>query len=266
MEINRRRKAFESRVVVAADGRNSTIARLRNLLPRIAKERIALQTHIPLPDKFGDRVVLQFRPEGYSGQAPVGEDQLNLCLVSTAQGIAGIRRWAEDFLTSQPDIHGELSRPWSARRSWQDRVRFFLWAMPRESSSHSLEKEFRMRCNRENWRRARARKSFAALTRPRLPNCTRPRMQNFTVVASGSIDLRGLPSCIRRSRQRSSKLHGSSPTFSEPSRRRSSVCHPEVRRRGRTSHKLVVLSPYVGRPTFECEVLRVAQDDRVCAG
>jgi geranylgeranyl reductase family protein len=90
-------KEFESRIVVAADGRNSTIARLRNLLPHIAKERIALQTHIPLPDKFGDRVVLQFRPEGYSGQAPVGEDQLNLCLVSTAQGIAGIRRWAEDF-------------------------------------------------------------------------------------------------------------------------------------------------------------------------
>jgi geranylgeranyl reductase family protein len=90
-------KEFESRVVVAADGRNSTVARLCNLLPRIAKERIALQTHIPLPDKFGDRVVLQFRPEGYSGQAPVGEDQLNLCLVSTAGGLPEIRRWAEDF-------------------------------------------------------------------------------------------------------------------------------------------------------------------------
>jgi flavin-dependent dehydrogenase len=95
-------KAFESRVVVAADGRNSTIARLCNLLPRIAKERIALQTHIPLPDKFGDRVVLQFRLEGYSGQAPVGENQLNLCLVSTAQGIAGIRRWAEGVFNIPP--------------------------------------------------------------------------------------------------------------------------------------------------------------------
>ena len=53
-------RTFESRMVVAADGRNSTIARLCNLLPRGAKERIALQTHLPLPRNFGNRVVLQF--------------------------------------------------------------------------------------------------------------------------------------------------------------------------------------------------------------
>src|SRR5438552_1720642 len=58
-------------IVVAADGRNSTVARLRNLLPRVQRERIALQAHIPLPAGFGNRVVLQFLREGYSGQAPV---------------------------------------------------------------------------------------------------------------------------------------------------------------------------------------------------
>ena len=46
---------------------------------------MALQTHVPLPDGFGDRVVLQFLPEGYSGQAPVGDGLLNLCLVSRAR-------------------------------------------------------------------------------------------------------------------------------------------------------------------------------------
>ncbi|MEY2564679.1 MAG: hypothetical protein QOH88_2872 [Verrucomicrobiota bacterium] len=86
---------FEARTLVAADGRNSTIARLCHLLPRNAKERVALQTHLPLPDDFGNRVVLQFRPEGYSGQAPVGEGQLNLCLVSVPDRIAGMRQWAE---------------------------------------------------------------------------------------------------------------------------------------------------------------------------
>ena len=57
-------ETFRARVLVAADGRNSTIARLRNLLPRPTRERVALQAHIPLPRNFGRRVVLQFLREG----------------------------------------------------------------------------------------------------------------------------------------------------------------------------------------------------------
>lgn len=88
-------ESFEARTLVAADGRNSTIARHCGLLSRSAKDRIALQTHLPLPNEFGNRVVLQFLPEGYSGQAPVGDGQLNLCLVSVPGRIAGLRQWAE---------------------------------------------------------------------------------------------------------------------------------------------------------------------------
>jgi geranylgeranyl reductase family protein len=88
-------RSFRSRALVAADGRNSTVARLCGLLPRSTKERIALQTHLPLPDGFGDRVVLEFRPEGYSGQAPVGGGELNLCLASVPGKIAALRQWAE---------------------------------------------------------------------------------------------------------------------------------------------------------------------------
>lgn len=87
--------AIQARTLVAADGRNSTVARLCGLLPRPAKERVALQAHLPLPPDFGDRVVLEFRPEGYSGQAPVGEGELNLCLVSVPKQIASLRAWAE---------------------------------------------------------------------------------------------------------------------------------------------------------------------------
>jgi len=88
-------QVIESRTLVAADGRNSTVARLCGLLPRPTKERIALQGHLPLPHDFGDRVVLEFRPEGYSGQAPVGGGQLNVCLVSVPKRIASLRAWAE---------------------------------------------------------------------------------------------------------------------------------------------------------------------------
>jgi menaquinone-9 beta-reductase len=87
--------ALEARILVAADGRNSTISRLCNLLPRPARERVALQSHIPLPENFGHRVVLQFLPEGYSGQAPVSERELNLCLVGVPVSISKLRHWAE---------------------------------------------------------------------------------------------------------------------------------------------------------------------------
>src|SRR6185295_5574880 len=86
---------FESRILVAADGRNSTVARLRNLLPHTGRERVALQTHIPLPRNFGERVVLQFLPEGYSGQAPTGNGELNVCLVGNPHSITNLKTWAE---------------------------------------------------------------------------------------------------------------------------------------------------------------------------
>ncbi len=86
---------YAARILVAADGRNSTIARLLGLSPKLQHERVGLQAHIPLPEVFGDRVVLQFRPEGYSGQAPVGNGELNLCLVGKARDIASLRTWAE---------------------------------------------------------------------------------------------------------------------------------------------------------------------------
>lgn len=99
------RETFIARVVVGADGRNSTVARLRNLLPRLERERVSLQAHIPLPADFGNRVVLQFLPEGYSGQAPVNDHELNLCLVGTPPTITSLRSWAErnfSLPTDQP--------------------------------------------------------------------------------------------------------------------------------------------------------------------
>lgn len=96
-------ETFVARILIGADGRNSTVARLRNLLPRPARERVALQAHIPLPRNFGRRIILQFLPEGYSGQAPVNEMQLNLCLVGTPPTISRLRKWAERHFEITPD-------------------------------------------------------------------------------------------------------------------------------------------------------------------
>src|SRR5438552_9268221 len=97
------RDKITAQVLVAADGRNSTVARLRNLLPRVQRERIALQTHIPLPAGFGNRVVLQFLPEGYSGQAPVNDKELNLCLVGKARDAHKLKNWAANEFGVPPD-------------------------------------------------------------------------------------------------------------------------------------------------------------------
>jgi geranylgeranyl reductase family protein len=88
--------ACRAQVLVAADGRNSTVARGCGLLPRIGKERVALQAHIPLPRDFGNKVVLQLLPGGYSGQAPVSETELNLCLVGKPKSIRTLQKWATE--------------------------------------------------------------------------------------------------------------------------------------------------------------------------
>ena len=104
--VTARGENFRARTLIGADGRNSTVARLCNLLPRPARERVALQAHIPLPRNFGRRVVLQFLPEGYSGQAPVNETELNLCLVGAPRTISRLRRWAERYFEITSD------QPW----------------------------------------------------------------------------------------------------------------------------------------------------------
>jgi menaquinone-9 beta-reductase len=85
---------IRARILVAADGRNSTVARLLGILPRLRKDRIALQAHVPLPPTFGNGVVLQLLPEGYSGQVAVNDRELNLCLVGKPKSIRELQAWA----------------------------------------------------------------------------------------------------------------------------------------------------------------------------
>ena len=94
--------ALRARVLVGADGRNSTVARLLGLFPHVTKERVALQAHIPLPRGFGNRVVLQLLPGGYSGQAPVSETELNLCLVGKPKSIRAQQDWATQHFDLAP--------------------------------------------------------------------------------------------------------------------------------------------------------------------
>jgi len=117
---------FAAQTLVGADGRNSTVARLCNWLPRPARERVALQAHIALPAGFGNRVVLQFLPEGYSGQAPVNRDELNLCLVSNPSNMAALRHWAEKQFALQQDHQWHTITPLTRAALVPARKKLFL--------------------------------------------------------------------------------------------------------------------------------------------
>ena len=87
-------QTYSGKSLVAADGRNSTVARLLGLAPALVRDRVALQTHIPLPERFKERIVLRQLEGGYCGIASLGENQLNVCLVSRPEGIPGLKQWA----------------------------------------------------------------------------------------------------------------------------------------------------------------------------
>lgn len=108
-------RIFTSRHLVAADGRNSTVLRLLGLLPALARERVALQAHIPVPAGFGERVGLRFHPGGYCGYSSVGNGELNLCLVGTPGGIPALKQWAGEHFSVSPEQSWRTITPLSRR-------------------------------------------------------------------------------------------------------------------------------------------------------
>ncbi len=103
-----------ARTVVAADGRNSLIARLAGLLPRPSPNgsngtapggfpsRVGLQTHAPsCPPEFAEAGLVQMRwfPGGghaYGGIAPVSDNtELNISLVGAPGRLEDLKAWAQ---------------------------------------------------------------------------------------------------------------------------------------------------------------------------
>ncbi len=116
---------IRARFLVAADGRNSTVARLLGLMPRGEKDRVGLQAHVRIGD-FGKRVVLQFLPGGYSGQAPVDDHELNVCLVGRAASLPALRTWAAQRFDLPPDQAWRTITPLARRAITPARDGLFL--------------------------------------------------------------------------------------------------------------------------------------------
>jgi geranylgeranyl reductase family protein len=83
---------FTARELVAADGRNSTVARLLGLAPAARRGRVALQAHLPTPAGLeGMDIELHLLPDGYCGTAPVSPGITNFCMVATANRIDALK-------------------------------------------------------------------------------------------------------------------------------------------------------------------------------
>ncbi len=76
---------WEARVLVAADGRNSTTARLLGMMPppEAGRDtRVSRQTHFRRHPGSPNHVQLMLSRNGYAGVAPVDAQTVNLCLVA----------------------------------------------------------------------------------------------------------------------------------------------------------------------------------------
>ena len=102
-EIRAGGETFRSSNLVAADGRNSTVARLLGILPPGKRGRAAIQSHLPLVGEFEETIRLQILPFGYAGIAPIGGGRINVCLVSRPNNLDRMRHWADANLGSNTD-------------------------------------------------------------------------------------------------------------------------------------------------------------------
>ncbi|MGB8168212.1 MAG: NAD(P)/FAD-dependent oxidoreductase [Chthoniobacteraceae bacterium] len=94
---------FTAETLVAADGRNSTVARLLGLLPAAHKDRLGLQAHLPAPPEWANKVTMRLLPFGYCGVADVGGGEVNACLVARAQDLDRLKAWAQQHFALPRD-------------------------------------------------------------------------------------------------------------------------------------------------------------------
>ena len=106
---------FRARLLIAADGRNSTIARMLHLLPATKSERIGLQRHVRRRAEFREGVALHFFPGGYCGVAPVADEEMNICLVAKAAQIEAGKAWATRRFGMNDDAPWRTIAPLSRR-------------------------------------------------------------------------------------------------------------------------------------------------------
>jgi len=84
-------RIFAARRLVAADGRNSTVARLLGVAPAARRDRVGLQAHVANAVGVESGIALHLLPEGYCGVAPLADGLTNFCMVATPQRMDALK-------------------------------------------------------------------------------------------------------------------------------------------------------------------------------
>jgi geranylgeranyl reductase family protein len=108
-QISTSKEMVEAQFLIAADGRNSSVARLLNDFPKTITDRVALQTHFSIETE--PHVALEFCEYGYLGLAAVGENMMNLCTVGRPQNMERFRQRVIQRFGLQPDHRWQSITP-----------------------------------------------------------------------------------------------------------------------------------------------------------
>jgi geranylgeranyl reductase family protein len=108
-EVTTNDGTVQARFLVAADGRNSSVARLLGEYPKTRTDRVGLQTHFSAD--AGPHITLQLCPYGYLGLATIGEGLTNLCLVCRPQHAERFRREAAEKFGLTPEHRWQSITP-----------------------------------------------------------------------------------------------------------------------------------------------------------
>jgi len=105
-----RAATLRARVVVAADGLRSMVARRLGLQRRARRpERYALVAHYTGVEGIGDHGEMHVERDGYVGLADIGGGRTSVALVVPKAGIATAHRGAAEFLSRWLDGHPHLA-------------------------------------------------------------------------------------------------------------------------------------------------------------
>jgi geranylgeranyl reductase family protein len=107
-----RRDTLKARLVVAADGLNSRVARWLGLARRGRRRRLALVTHAAGVLEMGDVGEMHVGALGYVGLAPVGRGLTNVALVVDAVRVTrrgSLDAWFEDLLGHFPEVADRMA-------------------------------------------------------------------------------------------------------------------------------------------------------------
>jgi menaquinone-9 beta-reductase len=83
-------RTANGKILIAADGRNSSVARFLHHFPQTRTDRIAYQTHFAA--NWEPHVALELWPQGYIGRQTVDQDTVGVCLVSRPERAEEFRR------------------------------------------------------------------------------------------------------------------------------------------------------------------------------